>query len=328
MTQGEISVFSAPATPVAPATLLSSRRPATRGPPTTPRSPTTAASSRSRSRPATSTSPSATGRSTSNVHDASTGATVEIDAPDHEAGLLALRLQPVAVGRRPAARVLGGRARRPHRRSGCATCRPAAIDLATPRPAGAPAGDAYGGRLAGDGRSMVFTWVPRDGSASHVYLRDLETGATALVDRASGAEGAVGNGFASHPAVSGDGRWVALSSVGTESRRRPAKGVRVYLRDRARGTTTQVSRIGDGSRIRARGLCGRQPDRLHRRQRRPVTGVGARPCRRAAPGSSDVRESRSIPLSPGDGRSSRSPPTAATSPHSAARARGRCTCTT
>jgi Tol biopolymer transport system component len=121
-----------------------------------------------------------------------------------------------------------------------------ATDIATPRPAGAPRGDAYGGRLSGDGRRLVFTWVPRDGSASHIYLRDLTTGATTLVDRANGAGGAPGTGFASHPAVSQDGRYVAFSSsarnLGASTR-----AVGVYVRDTQGAATTLVSRAQDGA---------------------------------------------------------------------------------
>ena len=121
-----------------------------------------------------------------------------------------------------------------------------ATDIATPRPSSAPFGDAYGGRLSGDGRWLVFTWVARDGSGSHVYLTDLTSGATTLVDRAGGATGAVANGFSSHPAVSSDGRFVAFSSS-ARNLGANARGVRVYVRDIRTGTTALVSSRADGS---------------------------------------------------------------------------------
>jgi Tol biopolymer transport system component len=180
-----------------------------------------------------------------NVHDASTGATVEVSAPATRSGYSRSAFNPSLSGdgRRLAFSAVGSDG---HTAIWVRDMQTGAVDVATSHPAGAPTGDAYGGRLAGDGRSLVFTWVPRNGSASHVYLRDLNTGATALVDRASGAQGAVGNGFASHPAVSADGRWVAFSSS-ARNLGSPVKGVRVYLRDLRAGTTTQVSRVADGS---------------------------------------------------------------------------------
>jgi Tol biopolymer transport system component len=79
-----------------------------------------------------------------------------------------------------------------------------------------------------------------------VYLTDLTTGATTLVDRAAGASGAVANGFSSHPAVSGDGRFVAFSSA-ARNLGAHARGVRVYVRDVRNGTTTFVSSLADGA---------------------------------------------------------------------------------
>jgi Tol biopolymer transport system component len=180
-----------------------------------------------------------------NVHDASTGETTEVSGPVTKPGYSRSAFNPSLSddGQKLAFSAVGPDAntviwiRHADTR---------ATDIATPRPHGAPRGDAYGGRLSGDGRWLVFTWVPRDGSASHIYLTDLTTGATTLVDRASGASGAAADGFSSHPAVSSDARFVAFSSsarnLGTGE-----QGVRVYVRDMASGATEAVSSLADGS---------------------------------------------------------------------------------
>ena len=180
-----------------------------------------------------------------NVHDASSGTLAAVDAPVTKPGYSRSAFNPSLSddGRRLAFSAVGLYG---NTVIWVRDTQTAATDIATPRPAGAPRGDAYGGRLSGDGRWLVFTWVPRDGSASHVYLRDLTTGATGLVDRANGSNGAPGNGFASHPAVSADGRFVAFSS---SARNLGAgdQGVLVYVRDLKAGTTAIVSRSADGS---------------------------------------------------------------------------------
>ena len=111
-----------------------------------------------------------------------------------------------------------------------------ATALASPRPPGTDAGDAYGGVISGDGGTVAFTWVPRNGAKSHVYVCEVATGRTTLVDRASGADGAPADGFASQPALSHDGRRVAFSSAARNLGAAGA-GVHVYLRDLATGTT-------------------------------------------------------------------------------------------
>ena len=179
------------------------------------------------------------------IQDAVTGHTTEIDAPDPRPGYSRSAFNPSlsADGSRLAFAAAG-----PDGRSAgwVRDMQSGKTAIATQRPAGAPPGDAYGARLSGDGRTLVFTWVPRAGSASHVYERDLATGATALVDRAQGGAGAAANGFASQPAVSADGRFVAFSSSATNLGN-ATKGVRVYVRDMRAGTTQQVSRAGDGA---------------------------------------------------------------------------------
>ena len=180
-----------------------------------------------------------------NVHDASTRQTIAVDGPITKPGYSRSAFNPSLSddGQELAFSAVGpdGNTVIWVRHAGTK-----ATDIATPRPNGAPQGDAYGGRLSGDGRWLVFTWVPRDGSSSHVYVTDLRTGATTLVDRATGASGAVANGFSSHPAVSSDGRFVAFSSS-ARNLGAGEPGVRVYVRDMASGTTAVVSSLGEGS---------------------------------------------------------------------------------
>ena len=162
-----------------------------------------------------------------NVHDGASGTTEAIDSPVTKAGVSRSAFNPSLSndGQTLAFSAVGpsGNTVIWVRRAGTK-----AAVVATPRPGGAPAGDAYGGRLSGDGRRLVFTWVPRDGSASHVYLTELATGAVTRVD--------VGSGSAAQPAVSADGRFIAYSS-----------GARVFVRDVSAGTTTVVSNTARGS---------------------------------------------------------------------------------
>ena len=78
--------------------------------------------------------------------------------------------------------------------------------LATPRPPGAPAGDSHGAVISGDARHVAYTWVPRAGAISHVYVCDLAAGTITLADRTAGPAGAVADSFSSQPALSHDGR--------------------------------------------------------------------------------------------------------------------------
>jgi Tol biopolymer transport system component len=71
--------------------------------------------------------------------------------------------------------------------------------------------------ISGDGRFVAFaSIVPGrsgiSGRASQVYVRDTESGTTALVSRESGEDGAASKGFSSAPSISADGRFVAFTS--------------------------------------------------------------------------------------------------------------------
>jgi Tol biopolymer transport system component len=119
-------------------------------------------------------------------------------------------------------------------------------DLRTGRARLVGAGSGYGAvyepRIAGDGRSVVFTAADA-GADGHtlVYRRELGAGSrTVLISRAQEPADA----DAHEPAVSHDGRLVAFTSsagnLGGGSR-----GVtRLYLRDLAAGTTRALTRDG------------------------------------------------------------------------------------
>ena len=121
-----------------------------------------------------------------------------------------------------------------------------ATTLATPRPPGEPAGDAHAAVISGDGGHVAYTWVPRTGAISHVYVCGLAAGTTTLVDRAPGAAGAVADSFSSQPALSHDGRRIAFSSA-AGNLGAGAGGVRVYVRDLSAGTTVAAGRSGSGA---------------------------------------------------------------------------------
>ena len=80
-------------------------------------------------------------------------------------------------------------------------------------------GDSSAAALSADGGAVAFESVATnldvaDGDAiADVFVRDLGEGTTTLASR--GVGGAKGNGASSVPAISGDGRFVAFSSVAT-----------------------------------------------------------------------------------------------------------------
>jgi hypothetical protein len=114
--------------------------------------------------------------------------------------------------------------------------------------------------LSADGRFVVLysqatNLSPDDGDATtNVYVRDLQTLTTTLVDRASGANGAKGNDDAYPAGIWGDGRFVAFSSYATNLS--PDDGDAtgdVFVRDLQAGTTTLVSRASGASGTKGNG---------------------------------------------------------------------------
>jgi hypothetical protein len=111
-------------------------------------------------------------------------------------------------------------------------------------------------KISGDGRYVIFNskatnllaGLPDEESEEqHVYRRDLQTGETSLVDRVSGANGAILSRGAVAEAISDDGQYVVFAAD-VDDLENPAgahtKGgiETVYVRDVQTGTTTAVSR--------------------------------------------------------------------------------------
>jgi Tol biopolymer transport system component len=114
-------------------------------------------------------------------------------------------------------------------------------------------------RISEDGRYVIFSSsAPNllEGASAeegvHVYRRDLETGETALVDRVSGAKGAIVTGEAYAEAISADGRYVVFSAD-VEDLENPAgahsitTGLTLYVRDMQTDVTTAVGRASGTS---------------------------------------------------------------------------------
>lgn len=115
--------------------------------------------------------------------------------------------------------------------------------------------------LSADGHHVAFVSSatnldPSDPDATlDVFVRGLQTSTTTLVSRASGVDGAKGNGDAFYPTVSADGRYVTFLSAA--SNLDPADrddAIDVFVRDLQAATTTLVSRAAGPSGMKANGL--------------------------------------------------------------------------
>jgi Tol biopolymer transport system component len=111
--------------------------------------------------------------------------------------------------------------------------------------------------ISADGRHVAFVsqannLVADDAKAAQtdIFVRDLDTNATELVSRASGAAGAAATDYSFEPTISGDGSRVAFSS------RAPLVGddvddtsfpQDVFVRDRTSATTILASRKSGGA---------------------------------------------------------------------------------
>ena len=115
-------------------------------------------------------------------------------------------------------------------------------------------GHSYAPSISGDGRHVAFHSVADNLSADdednvvNIYVRDLDSGVTDLVSRASGHDGAHATANSYAPSISADGRHVAFQSHASNLSAGSNPAVRnVYVRDRALGVTTLVSRAdGEG----------------------------------------------------------------------------------
>jgi Tol biopolymer transport system component/surface antigen len=115
-------------------------------------------------------------------------------------------------------------------------------------------GNSFGPAISGDGRYVSFesnasNLDPADDDTGRdVFVRDLLTGATVLVSRASGPSGPKGDGYSRTPSISGDGRYVTFdSSASNLDSADPDTAIDVFVRDLQAGTTTLVSRARDGT---------------------------------------------------------------------------------
>jgi hypothetical protein len=117
-------------------------------------------------------------------------------------------------------------------------------------PAGAKAnGNSVITAISADGRFVLFTSSATNLSPDDTdrrddaYVRDLVTGTTTLVSRASGAAGPKADRSASGAAISGDGRVVVFDSSADDLSADATDGTnsQVYVRDLATQTTTLVS---------------------------------------------------------------------------------------
>lgn len=90
--------------------------------------------------------------------------------------------------------------------------------------------DSYRPSISADGRYVAFGSRAINLGAgdldaiADVYVRDLDTGATTLVSRATGAGGVKGNGPSFSPRLSADGRYVVFTSEGQQPQ--PSRGPR------------------------------------------------------------------------------------------------------
>lgn len=98
------------------------------------------------------------------------------------------------------------------------------------------------GRFLAYTRQLFFDNVERS-SPSQILVRDLLTGKTALVSRASGRFGPTGGDDSSAPAVSADGRFVAFQSYAANLSADDSDVVSdVLVHDRVSRNTTLISR--------------------------------------------------------------------------------------
>jgi Tol biopolymer transport system component len=117
--------------------------------------------------------------------------------------------------------------------------------------------------ISSDGRFVTFSSiatnvVPGTGSSlrSHVYIRDLSIGATALVSHGYAA-GTVGNSSSYEPAISADGRYVAFHSSANNLVAGDSGGtVDVFVYDRQTAIILRVSQTAAGARRISVGAAG------------------------------------------------------------------------
>jgi Tol biopolymer transport system component len=113
--------------------------------------------------------------------------------------------------------------------------------------------DSFTPAISANGRFVAFAsnasnLSPDDtDAATDIFVRDLQTGALALVSRADGPAGAKGSSGSAAPRISADGARIAFSSNAPNlDPDDPDPAPDVFVRDVGAQTTTLVSRAADG----------------------------------------------------------------------------------
>jgi len=108
--------------------------------------------------------------------------------------------------------------------------------------------------ISGDGQFVAFTSASSNLTAdpnsatTQIFLRDTQLNTTTLVSQADGVAGPVGNGASSQPSISGDGQFVAFTSLATTlASTLGGSGSQIFLRDTQANTTSLVSQDAVGS---------------------------------------------------------------------------------
>ena len=137
------------------------------------------------------------------------------------------------------------------------------VSVSSDEAGGMADGDSEYPAISADGRYVAFqstatSLVPEAGGGdcissegldtqcSHIYLKDLETGAVTLVSTDSDGKPARGNSI--HPAISADGRYVAFRSSAENLVAGDGNGTAdIFVKDTRTGFTTLVSSDSDGA---------------------------------------------------------------------------------
>ena len=116
------------------------------------------------------------------------------------------------------------------------------------------AGGSYNPAISADGRFVAFASIAGnldgadDNPWTDVFVHDRQTGQTRVVSVDSA--GKQSEGFADHPAITADGRYVAFSSLAPGLVANDENGVEdVFVHDRQTGETERVSVRSDGSEV-------------------------------------------------------------------------------
>ena len=114
--------------------------------------------------------------------------------------------------------------------------------------------------MSGNGRYVAFQSRAKnlssdDGDGSiDVFVRDLQSGTTALASRVSGAAGAAGDADAEDPSISADGRFVAFQSNSDNlSGEDDDAYVDIFVRDLQTTVTSYVSRATGATGVSGNG---------------------------------------------------------------------------